>query len=178
MYKYKGVEGVNGATTTKVGSVDNNGKSIAYSYDANGNIKTITEDNKVITYNYNEVNELKREDNQVLGKTIVYSYDAGGNLQNKVEYPYTDQLTYGGYTYSWKWGRQLASMLSNEKTISYKYNYSVIRTYKTVNDITTNYHLVVDKVTYEDNGADKIYYIYGSSVTVLVGFFLYESYEN
>ena len=91
--KFNYLSGINGATTTKIGAIDNNGKSIAYSYDANGNIKTITENDKVITYSYNELNELTREDNQVLNKTIVYSYDDGGNIQSKIEYPYTDTLT-------------------------------------------------------------------------------------
>ena len=54
-------------------------------------------------------------------------------------------------------------MTGNGKTINYKYNDSGIRTQKTVNNITTNYHLVGDKVTYEDNGTDKIYYTYDSS---------------
>ncbi|AOR23451.2 hypothetical protein BGI42_06730 [Clostridium taeniosporum] len=54
-------------------------------------------------------------------------------------------------------------MTGNGNTISYKYNDSGIRTQKTVNDITTNYHLVGDKVTYEDNGIDKIYYTYDAS---------------
>ncbi|AOR23440.1 RHS repeat-associated core domain-containing protein [Clostridium taeniosporum] len=200
---YSYLDGINGATTTKIESIDNNGKSIAYTYDPNGNIETITENNKKITYSYNELNELIREDNQVLNKTIVYSYDDGGNFESKVEYPYTDPLTtplgatntvnytygdtnwkdkltnfngkeitydaignpltYDEYTYSWEWGRQLASMTGNGNTISYKYNDSGIRTQKTVNDITTNYHLVGDKVTYEDNGIDKIYYTYDAS---------------
>ena len=34
---------------------------------------------------------------------------------------------------------------------------------KTVNGVKTNYHLVGDKVTYEENGTDKIYYTYDSS---------------
>ncbi|WP_278335194.1 RHS repeat domain-containing protein, partial [Clostridium beijerinckii] len=205
-FNYENVKEVDGVTTTttKVKSIDNNGENIAYTYDPNGNIESITENNKKIAYTYNEVNELTREDNQVLNKTIVYDYDAGGNFKTKIEYPYTpdktiplpaptntvsytygntnwkDMLTnfngktitydaigkpisYDGYNYTWEWGRQLASMTGNGKTISYKYNDSGIRTQKTVNNITTSYHLVGDKVTYEDNGTDKIYYTYDSS---------------
>lgn len=75
--------------STRIASMDNNGKKISYTYDANGNIETITEDGKTIKYYYNELNEVVREDNQILNKTITYSYDQGGNILNKVEYPYT-----------------------------------------------------------------------------------------
>ncbi|OMH22136.1 cell wall associated protein [Clostridium pasteurianum] len=37
-----------------------------------------------------------------------------------------------------------------------------MRTQKVVNGVTTNYHLEGDKVTYESNGTDKIYYTYDS----------------
>ena len=193
--------GTNGATTTKVGSITNNGSPISYTYDANGNIDTITQNSQAIKYYYNELNEVIREDNQVVNKTITNSYDAGGNLTNKTEYPYTtgslgtatisypyvygdtnwkdkltsyngnaitydaigNPLTYNGNTFTWEEGRQLAALSGNGNTISYKYNDAGIRTSKTVNGVTTNYHLVGDKVTYETNGADSIYYTYDSS---------------
>ncbi|MCY6370620.1 RHS repeat protein [Clostridium ganghwense] len=65
--------------------MDNNGKKITYTYDANGNIQTITENGKVIKYYYDELNQLVREDNKVLDKIIVYSYDVGGNITSKEE---------------------------------------------------------------------------------------------
>jgi hypothetical protein len=37
----------------------------------------------------NELNELVREDNEVINKTIVYAYDLGGNILSITEYPYT-----------------------------------------------------------------------------------------
>jgi len=54
-------------------------------------------------------------------------------------------------------------MSNSSHTISYKYDDSGIRTQKVVDGVTTNYHLVGDKVSYEDNGTDKIYYTYDSS---------------
>jgi YD repeat-containing protein len=42
-----------------------------------GNIQTITQDGKTITYIYNELSELLREDNPVSGQTIVFTYDVG-----------------------------------------------------------------------------------------------------
>ncbi|MDT8719689.1 discoidin domain-containing protein, partial [Clostridium sp. 19966] len=176
-------------------------ESISYSYDANGNIVSIVQNGKTISYSYNELNELIREDNGVLNKSITYSYDAGGNIQTKTEYAYTtgslgtatathsytygnsnwkdeltaydgnaitydaigNPLTYAGYSYSWEQGRQLSGITGNGLTASYKYDDSGIRTQKTVNGVTTNYHLVGSDVTYEDNGTDKIYYTYDSA---------------
>ena len=70
---------------------------------------------------------------------------------------------YNGNTFTWEEGRQLAALSGNGNTISYKYNDGGIRTSKTVNGVTTNYHLVGNNVTYETNGTDTIYYTYDSS---------------
>ena len=59
-------------------------------------------------------------------------------------------------------GRQLAGMNGNGKDITFQYNDSGIRTQKVEGTVKTNYHLVGGKVTYEDNGTDKIYYSYDS----------------
>lgn len=76
-------------TTNKVASIDNGGNKIEYTYDKNGNIATIKQASKITSYQYNELNELVREDNQALGKTILYNYDTGGNITSKREYDYT-----------------------------------------------------------------------------------------
>ena len=59
------------------------------------------------------------------GKAI--TYDEIGN-----------PLTYDSYKFTWEMGRQLKSIEGNNKTISYKYNDSGIRTEKTVNGVTIN----------------------------------------
>ena len=212
------------ATTNQIESiinnVNNNDSVINYTYDKKGNIETITQDSKTITYHYDDLNQLIREDNKVLDKTIVYSYDGGGNIQSNTEYPYnltisTDQLkeetrkiTFkyentnwkdeltgyiidedgvgpsspltksikysssgdignpindGKFIYTWKVGRQLETVSGNGVNASYTYNDSGIRTKKVVNNVTTDYHLVGDKVTYEQNATDKIYYTYDSA---------------
>lgn len=187
-----------GRATYLIESINNNGSSISYTYDANRNISTISGGSGIIEYTYNELDEVVRENNQVLNKTITYSYDAGGNLTGKMEYPYTtgtpvnptrtytysygdsnwkDKLTsfdgnsisydaignpleYDGWTYTWEEGRQLTSLSKTGSNVSYKYNDNGIRTQKTVDGVTTNYRLVGDKVTYETDGADSIYYTY------------------
>ncbi|MFF2878151.1 DNRLRE domain-containing protein [Gottfriedia sp. NPDC057991] len=89
-YTYK--QGLSsGKTTYLVDSYTNGTNSpISYSYDKLGNIKTITENGKTITYSYNELSELLREDNNVAGQTVVYTYDVGGNHKTKNVYDYTD----------------------------------------------------------------------------------------
>lgn len=194
--------GANGSTSNRIQSMTNNGSTISYTYDDNGNIETISENGKLIKYYYNELNELIREDNQVLGKTIAYAYDGGGNILSKKEYSYTtgtlgtpaktisygydtiwrDKLTsydgktleydgignltsYNGYKYTWEEGRQLKTISGNGVNLEFKYNSSGIRTEKKnlSTGITTTYHLVGDKITYEENGSDKIYYSYDST---------------
>ncbi|MBO4873106.1 MAG: hypothetical protein J5496_06795 [Lachnospiraceae bacterium] len=41
-----------------------------------------------VTYTYDSLNQLEREDNAYLNKTITYSYDLGGNLTSTQEYAY------------------------------------------------------------------------------------------
>ena len=54
-------------------------------------------------------------------------------------------------------------MSGNGKIISYKYNDAGIRTEKTVDGVVTKYHLIGNKVSYEDNRTDKIYYTYDAN---------------
>ena len=72
-------------------------RNLGYTYDGNGNITRIQDSDtnasggttKTISYQYDELNRLTREDNQVLNKTVTYSYDLGGNLVSEKEYAYT-----------------------------------------------------------------------------------------
>ncbi|WP_198949149.1 RHS repeat-associated core domain-containing protein [Lottiidibacillus patelloidae] len=77
------------STTTLIDSISTGNHSFTYDYNNSGNIETTTENGQTIIYHYNELNELVREDNEVLNKTIVYAYDVGGNILSKTEYPYT-----------------------------------------------------------------------------------------
>ncbi|MFT9057370.1 MAG: hypothetical protein ABF449_12305 [Ethanoligenens sp.] len=96
---YSYLAGANGNTSTLVsgykitkntGGTDTSLHNYGYAYDKNGNITTISEnDTQKAAYQYNELNELKREDNVSLNKSVVYAYDAGGNLLSKTEYPYS-----------------------------------------------------------------------------------------
>ena len=128
-------------------------KTITYTYDAGGNITAKTEyayttaeslgtPTSTISYGYGDSNW---KDKLTSYNNLPITYDQIGN-----------PLAYNGWTYTWEQGRQLSGMSGNGNTISYKYNDSGIRTQKTVNGVTTTYHLVGDKVTYETSGTDNI----------------------
>ena len=83
-YKYK----TNGKrTTTIIDSISNNNDTYKYEYDELGNIIKIYH-NEVLEneYNYDDYNELIREDNYLLNKTIKYFYNELGNIIYKKEY--------------------------------------------------------------------------------------------
>ena len=66
-----------------------NGSTVSYTYDAAGNITSITDGSLVTYYTYDSLNQLIREDNAYSNKTVVYTYDNGGTLLTKTEYPYS-----------------------------------------------------------------------------------------
>ena len=63
----------------------NGGVATEYTYDANGNITSATENKKKVSYVYDGLNRLVRENNELLNKTITYYYDEGGNLREERE---------------------------------------------------------------------------------------------
>lgn len=92
-------------------------ESYAYTYDAVGNITSVSDGPYIITYEYDELYQLTRENNQKAGKTWAYTYDKSGNILSKSEYSYTakgatlgtaiDTIT---YTYGNEdWGDQLTA---------------------------------------------------------------------
>ena len=126
-YSYIDVPNVTNKTTTLLKSVKNgNNAEITYTYDGLGNIETIKEGNTLTNkYYYDELSQLKREDNVKQNKTIAYEYDTGGNILNKKEYSYTTSATLPTtpnkiitYTYgNTNWKDQLTSY--NGKQITY-----------------------------------------------------------
>ena len=67
-----------------------NGTVYSYSYDDNGNITEIKKNGVVQqSYEYDELNQLIRENNLDTGKTIKYIYDGSGNIESKTEYAFT-----------------------------------------------------------------------------------------
>ncbi len=99
-------------------SIGVNGEKYFYEYDANGNITSVeflpalnsTKKPWKETYQYDERNQLIRENSQQQNKTFVYAYDLGGNLTSVKEYPYTEgtitaaplKTETGTYASGWK----------------------------------------------------------------------------
>ncbi len=99
-------------------TVDGVATTTAYEYDKSGNITKITYgDGRIIEYTYDNLNQLVREDNGVVGYTYKYTYDNAGNILSQSKYA----LTYAGsitgaaldtvaYVYSTSlWGDRLTS---------------------------------------------------------------------
>ena len=84
-YAYRDVDST--YTTTQVKSVTNSygGKTanFNYTYDANGNILSVSGD-QTVTYEYDDLGQLVWEKNAAAGKAWNYTYDNGGNLIKKV----------------------------------------------------------------------------------------------
>lgn len=122
-YEYENTDTPN-RTTTSIETVKNGTEELNYTYDAKGNIETISEGEvQTHKYYYDSLDQLIREDNKKLNKTITYTYDTGGNLLHKKEYAYTESTLgeeTGTVNYSYEntnWKDQLTSY--NGKAITY-----------------------------------------------------------
>ena len=61
-----------------------------YTYDDYGNILTVSEGATLkLSYTYDDLNQLTRENNAYANKTYVYTYDKNGNILTKKTYAYT-----------------------------------------------------------------------------------------
>ena len=90
-----------GYTTGRVSAITNTTAGgmndvYGYNYDENGNITKIYKNSILVNqYQYDEANQLIREDNAVLDKTYTYKYDNHGNILEKRTYSYTTSITLG-----------------------------------------------------------------------------------
>ena len=89
--------------------------TLVYTYDAAGNITSVTDGENVTRYCYDNMGQLIREDNPYSQKTCVYAYDNCGNILSRTEYGYTDDEnpacgTVAVYEYNnAAWGDQLTA---------------------------------------------------------------------
>jgi len=89
------------ADTEKEKEIKQNNTVWKYVYDEQGLLKELWKNEDLsCQYEYNNMNELIREDSLLTGKTVRYHYDGGGNLQKAVSYPLdmekeTEQLSGG-----------------------------------------------------------------------------------
>ena len=131
------------------------GKTWAYAYDNGGNITAKTEYAHTtdtlstaidsIAYTYDET-----------WKDLLATYDGQAITTDEIG----NLLTDGTWTYTWAHGRQLSGMSKTGTTISYAYNADGLRTSKTVEGITTQYHYVGDTLAGMTCGTDELYFTY------------------
>jgi len=80
-YSYVPGEKENSTTMLLAGIKNGSDAEITYTYDARGNIKTVSEGGVLKqTYHYDELGQLVRMDDTVTNCTYGYRYNAGGNL--------------------------------------------------------------------------------------------------
>jgi len=144
-----------------------NGQTIAYAYDADGNILSkkvyaytldadLTGKNATtISYDYSMDEEKKNFITSYNGNTI--TSDDDGNF-----------LTYNGWTYTWNGEGKLTTMAKTGTSISFTYNDDGIRTSTTVNGVTTTYTLDGDKVVTETTGSQVLDYTYDSNDNIVM----------
>lgn len=92
-YTYNNVSGNQKGTriTEENHSIGSNTVNYAYSYYANGNLKSITSGSDVQSeYIYDEYGRLIQENNYALGQSYKLTYDNGGNITRKETYIITD----------------------------------------------------------------------------------------
>lgn len=155
----------NGLTTTYV--YDNLGqltrvndlhanKSTVYTYDRGGNITSYSEyayttgtlgaATKTVNYVYGDTN-WKDKVTSIDGKEI--TYDAIGN-----------PLTYDGWTFTWKTGRMLHSMVKSGTNVQFTYDHNGLRMKKVVNNVTTNYVLNGKSIVHMTQESNELHFFY------------------
>ena len=169
-----------------------NDKTYTYTYQpGGGNITSISETGAAThTYTYDKIGQLTSDS----GTT--YAYDAGGNLThingvNRFAYgnpEWKDQLTafdgnpltydeignltsYNGRAYTWQKTSQLAGIEGSGLSASYKYDYTGLRSEKTVNGVTTRYIWAGGLLMGQVGGGNTIAWSYDSAGS-MVGFSL------
>ena len=121
-------------------------KEYTYTYDTYGNIRTASDGTTSHTYTYG--------DNEWLDLLTAYdgnaiTYDTAGN-----------PLTYhDGTTFTWRNGRELATLTKNGQTISYAYDQGGVRTTKTAGSVTHKYYYASGKLLRETWTQDSTDYV-------------------
>lgn len=138
-------------------NVPHAGKSTMYLYDCGGNMTgylsapytlapTLEGVNETVFYTYGDSN-WKDKVTAIGGKAI--TYDTIGN-----------PLTYDGWTFTWKAGRMLASMVKTGTNAQFTYDHNGLRIKKVVNGVTTNYTLNGNNIVHMTQGSNDLHFYY------------------
>ena len=141
---------------------DGNGTTVTeYTYDSNSNRLTKTVDGEVISYAYNELNQLVSETG------ITYEYDLNGNLVKKIEGEQTTVYTYNAQNRLIRVTIQSGQQVNVEE---YLYDYAGNRIAK-VTELGSTYYLVDTNgalsqvlAEYDENGSLTTLYTRGDEL--------------
>ncbi len=155
-----------GSSSHVLDSYRSGSTTTTYQVDANGNITELSDGTYTFTYEYDDFNQLIRENNPLLNKSITYQYDLGGNLKEVNEYAYTtgdlgSPTSTIVYTYGSAWTDQLTSIGSdgltydaNGNLLSYKtrsYSWQAGRQLAQITD-TDEDNIFTADYTYNESG--------------------------
>ena len=129
-YVFHNSANYSGKTTNQIKTENLGDRGYQYTYDRVGNITAIKEKttaagnfNDKVSYTYDNLNQLTRENNIDLNKTLEYSYDGNGNITSVKEYAYTTGTISQSptktitYTYDGTWKDKLVNY--NGQAITY-----------------------------------------------------------
>jgi RHS repeat-associated protein/uncharacterized repeat protein (TIGR01451 family) len=111
-------------TGQRTQSVDQNGFTVNYSYDALGRLSQLTDGsgNLIVAYTYNSVGQLAAKQNGNSTSTI-YAYDATGNLTSLVNYAADGRTVNSSFTYTYNLLGQVTSVTDvSGATTTYGYD--------------------------------------------------------
>ena len=132
-------------------------KSVTYTYDNGGNIRSVKEYAYTTgalgavtnekTYSYTDASWKDLLTNY---NGVSIEYDAIGNPRNWIN----------GESFTWVDGRRLSTVTKGSNTFNYAYNEDGIRTSKTINGIRTDYYLNGTAIIMQKTGDNCIWYTY------------------
>ena len=139
----------------------------SYTYDTYGNIRSISKNVSGIgtaTYELSYGNSTWRD----LLTKVTYTDYSGNTQSGTLTYDRVgNPLTYfngdTSWTFTWRFGRQLATATDGTNTITNEYDVDGIRQSKTVNGVEHNYTVLNEKIVRETYGTTTVDYFYDNN---------------
>ena len=161
-----------------IASENRNNFLTTYGYDALGQLTRVNDEWEEYTWTY----AYDRGGNIVNKAKYYYTEGAPGTPVETVAYTYGDAnwkdkltayngkaitydaignpLTYDGWTYTWKAGRMLHSLVKSGTNAQFAYDHNGQRVKKTVNGVVTEYTLMGKDIVHLKKGADELHFYY------------------
>ena len=161
-----------------IASENRNNFLTTYGYDALGQLTRVNDEWEEYTWTY----AYDRGGNIVSKAKYYYTEGAPGTPVETVAYTYGDAnwkdkltaydgkaitydaignpLTYDGWTYTWKAGRMLHSLVKSGTNAQFAYDHNGQRVKKTVNGVVTEYTLMGKDIVHLKKGADELHFYY------------------